>query len=517
MAAAPEQTTPARTSRGLLTRALDAFERAGNRLPDTMTLFTLLALAVLVVSWICARAGVSVVHPKDGSIITAVNLLDRDGIRRLFTEAVKNFMGFAPLGTVLVAMMGIGVAERSGLLAVSLRALVTNIPSWMLTATVIFAGMLSHLAADAGIVMMPPLGAMLFAAAGRHPLAGMAAAFAGVSGGFSANVLPSTLDVLLASFTQEAVVSSKLLPGYHTQVLGNYFFLFAATPMLTLAGTWVTERIVEPRLGRWHGGSDGLPSLEAGERRGLRAAMFGFIAFVALLVVLVGPAWAPLRGPGATLLERMKPAFDSMIVLILLLFFIPGLAYGLASGKVRSDRDVAQMTGDTLATMGTYIALAFVAAQFVNYFAWSNLGAIFAISGAAFLKHVGLQGGPLLVAFVVFAAFLNLFITSASAKWAILAPVFVPMFVLLGFTPEGTQAVFRIGDSCTNIVTPMLPYMPFILATARRYDERAGSGTLVTLMLPYSVVFIVLWTALLLLFHAFGWPLGPGVGMRLRA
>lgn len=512
MARAP---APRSAGPGALARVLDAIERAGNALPDTMTLFTLLAVAVLVASWIAASLGVSVTHPRDGSTIAVVNLLDAAGLRRIFTDAVKNFMNFAPLGTVLVAMIGIGVAERTGMLAVALRGLVSGIPRGLLTPTVIFAGVLSHLAADAGIVLMPPLGAMLFAAAGRHPLAGLAAAFAGVCGGFSANVLPSTLDVLLVGFTQEAVNASKLLPGYSVQVLGNYWFLFAATPLLTIAGTWVTDRIVEPRLGKWSGESEGLVALTPEERRGLVAAGLALAAYVALVVLLVVPSWGPLRGPGATTLERLKPAFDSMVVLILLLFFVPGLAYGLATGRIRSDRDVARMTGDTLGTMGLYIALAFVAAQFVNYFAWSNLGTVLAVSGADFLKRIGLDGAPLLVAFVMFAATLNLFITSASAKWAVVAPVFVPMFVLLGFTPEATQAVFRIGDSCTNIITPMLPYMPFILATAQRYDPKAGSGTLVSLMLPYSAVFLVLWTALLLAFHAFGWPIGPGVVMRL--
>jgi aminobenzoyl-glutamate transport protein len=501
--------------RGFVTRALDAIEAVGNRLPDTATLFVIIAVLILIASWVTARLGVSVIHPRDGSVIQAVDLLTRDGIRRIFTDAVRNFMNFAPLGIVLVAMIGIGVAERTGLITVSLRAMVMSIPRTLLTIAIIFAAMMSHLAGDAGIVLMPPIGAMLFAAAGRHPLAGMAAAFAGVSGGFSANILPSSLDVLLIGFTQEAIDASKLLPGYQAQVLGNYFFLFAATPILTLAGTWITERIVEPRLGAWTGGGEKLAALTPEEKRGLKAALLALIGVAALLVLLIGPSWAPLKGPGATLLERLKPAFDSMIVLIMLLFFVPGLAYGLASGTIRSDRDVSRMTGETLGTMGTYIALAFAAAQFVNYFAWSNLGAIIAIGGAGLLKSVGFEGPPLLASFILFAASVNLLITSASAKWAIIAPVFVPMFILLGFTPEGTQAVFRVGDSCTNIITPMLPYMPFIIATAQRYKPDAGSGTIVTLMIPYSVVFIVLWSALLMTFYASGWPIGPGVHLTL--
>ncbi|MBI5169670.1 MAG: AbgT family transporter [Candidatus Eisenbacteria bacterium] len=502
-------------SRGALARTLDAVERVGNLLPDTLTLFAALAVLIVAASWLCAKFGVSVVHPRDGSLVTAVNLLDRAGVQRMCTEAVKNFTNFPPLGTVLVAMIGMGLAEKTGLLEVSLRALVANIPARMLTMTVVLASLLAHLGADAAIVMMPPLGAMIFAAAGRHPLAGVAAAFAGVTGGFSANVLPSTLDVLLVGISQAALDASKLSPGYTVQLLGNYFFLFAASPVLVIAGAWVTDRIVEPRLGTWHGEREPLRALTPEQKRGLWWAFTSLFVLGAVYWTLIVPSWAPLRTEGASLLLRMKPAFDSMVVLITLLFFIPGLAYGLGAGTVKSDKDVAAMTGDSMGSMGLYIVLAFVAAQFVSYFAWSNLGTIIAVSGAAYLKSVGLAGAPLLVTFVAFAATLNLLITSASAKWAILAPVFVPMFVLLGFTPEATQAVFRIGDSCTNIITPMLPYVPFILTVMRKYDPKVGTGTLITMMLPYSTVFIVLWTALLLVFYFAHWQIGPGVQILL--
>jgi aminobenzoyl-glutamate transport protein len=499
-----------------LARVLDFIERVGNRLPDPATIFVLLALLVLVASWVCARYGVTAIHPRDGSLIAAVNLLDREGIRRAFTEAVRNFMNFAPLGIVLVAMIGIGVAERTGLIAVTLRSFVMSMPRTLLTAAVVFAGMIAHIAADAGIVILPPIGALLFAAAGRHPLAGLAAAFAGVSGGFSANLIPLPLDVLLIGFTQEAITASKLLPGYQAQVLGNYYFLLVTAPVLTVVGTWVTHRFVEPRLGPWQPQeSHALDDVTPAERRGLWAALWALIFTAVLFVILVAPSWAPLRTEGATALQRLRPFFDSMITLIMLMFFIPGLAYGIASGKIRNDRDVARMTGDTMATMGTYIVLAFAAAQFVSYFAWSNLGAIVAITGASFLKGIGLQGGALLVGLVLFAGTLNMFITSASAKWAVLAPVFVPMFVLLGFTPEATQVVFRIGDSSTNIITPCLPYIPIILAAARRYVPKTGTGTLVSIMLPYSIAFFLSWTTLLLVFYGLGWALGPGVMMRL--
>ncbi len=510
--AAPRKPTAAP---GALVRALDLIERLGNRLPHPVTMFVLFAALVAVVSAIASALGWSAIHPKDGSTIEPVNLLTLSGLRRMFTEATRNFTGFAPLGTVLVAMLGIGVAEGSGLIAAALRALVTRVPARLLTATVVFAGILAHLAADAGIIVLPPLAAILFASVGRHPLAGIAAAFAGVAGGFSASVLPTTLDVLLAGLTQEAVDASRLLPGYKVQLLGNFWFMLSATPVLVVAGTWITHRFVEPRLGKWDvAGHEPPHDLTPAEHRGLWAASLATLVTIALFVLIASPI-GPLHGEGATLLERLKPFFDSMVTLIMLFFLIPGLAYGIATRTIRNDHDVAKMMSDSMGTMATYIVLAFTAAQFVSWFAWSNLGAIVAITGADGLKRLGFEGAPLLAAFVLFSAGLDVFLASASAKWAILAPVFVPMFTLLGFTPEGTQAVYRIGDSITNVITPLMPYMPFILAYVQRYDPKAGTGTIIAMMLPYSIAFLVLWTSLLLVFYWAGWPIGPGVWLVL--
>lgn len=512
---------PKTPRRPVFARALDAVERIGNRLPDPISIFVILAFLVLILSWVTARLGITAIHPKDGSVIVPVNLLDREGLRRVFTEAVRNFTSFAPLGIVLVAMIGVGVAERTGLIAISLRAFMASMPRTLLTATVIFAGMLAHLAADAGIIILPPIGALLFAAAGRNPLVGLAAAFAGVGGAFSANVLPSPLDVLLIGFTQEATRASKLLPGYEPQVLGNYFFLTVTAPVLTVVGTWVTHRFVEPRLGPWKPPPGSQPEehrladLTPVERRGLGTAGVATLLTLGLFLLLVLPTRAPLRAEGATVVAQLKPFFDSIVVLIMILFLVPGLAYGLTTGKIRGDRDVAKMTGESLGAMGTYVVLAFAAGQFVAYFNWSNLGAILAISGANFLKGLGLAGAPLLVGLILFSASFDFFVTSASAKWAMMAPVFVPMFAMLGFTPECTQVVFRIGASVVNIITPCFPYLPIIITAARRYDPKFGVGTLISTMLPYSLAFFVSWTALLIVFYVLNWPIGPGVMMRL--
>lgn len=510
---APPRTTPAPPRRSSW---LDVVERLGNRLPQPATLFAALGLLVLIASWLCESLGVTAIHPKDGARIVADNLLDREGVRRIFTEAVRNFVGFAPLGTVLVAMLGIGLAEASGLIAAALRAFVLCVPRGLLTAGVVFAGVNANLAADAGIIVLPPLAAMLFMAVGRHPLAGIAAAFAGVAGGFSANMLPSTLDVLLAGLTQEAVDASRLLPGYRVNILGNYWFLIAATPVLTALGTWVTHRFVEPRLGAWRAEAPStLEPLSPLERKGLAAAGLALVASLVAMALLTLLPGAPLMGEGASILERLRPFFEVMVVWVFLLAFIPGLAYGIATRSIRNDQDVSRMMGDTMATMGTYIVLAFAAAQFVNWFAWSNLGAILAIRGADAMRELGLHGGPLLASFVLLTLLLDLFTVSATAKWAVVAPIFVPMFTLLGFTPEATQAAYRVGDSCANVVTPLMPYMPFIITYVQRYDPKAGTGTIVSMMLPYTLVFLVAWTTLLLVFFYAGWPIGPGTPMRM--
>ncbi len=509
-------TTPA-TSPRRRSALLDFVERTGNRLPHPVTMFGLLAFATLVASWLAATLGVQVPHPKDGTPLTAVNLLDAAGVRRMFLEAVRNFTHFAPLGTVLVSMLGIGLAEATGLIGVSLRAIVTCVPRSWLTATVVFVAINANQAADAGVIVLPPLAGMLFAAAGRHPLAGIAAAYAGVTGGFSANLLPATLDILLAGFTQEAVDGSKLLAGYKVQLLGNWYFLAVSTPLLTLVATWVTTRVIEPRLGPWQPATAPEPQrLTAEERRGLRWAFAALGATVALAAAVTLVPGAPLHEAGApTLLDRIRPFLDSMVVWVLLLFFVPGLAYGIATRRVRNDHDVAKLAGDTMATMGGYIVLAFVAAQFLSYFSWSNLGAILAVTGATTLQALGLQGAPLVVGLIMLVAGINLFVTSASAKWAIMAPIFVPMFLLLGLSPEATQLTFRVGDSCTNIITPIFVYLPYIQSYMQRYNPETGTGTIISLMLPYSLSFLPMWMLQLLVFYWLGWPIGPGVGIPL--
>lgn len=488
---------------GWLARGLDWLERAGNRLPDPLTLFVVAAALVVAASGLAAVLGVSATHPGTGEVVRPVNLLSPGGLRRILVEMVGNFTAFPPLGTVLVVMLGIGVAERSGLVAAALRRIVTAVPATLLPAALVFAGVMSSLAADAGYVVLTPLGAVVFAGVGRNPLAGLAAAFAGVSAGFSANLLLTAIDPLLAGITQPA---ARLVdPTYVVDPTANYYFMIVSTVVLTAVGTLVTTRIVEPRLGGWTGAAESdAPAPASAERRGLIAALLAAAGVVAVVGLL---AWAGvLRDADG----GWAPFFGALVPLLMLFFLVPGLAYGWVVGTIRSDRDVAAMTSDTMATMGSYVVLAFVAAQLVAYFAWSNLGLIVAVHGAGALRALGIGGLPLLVGFVLVSALVNLLIGSASAKWAIMAPVFVPMLMLMGYAPETVQVAYRVGDSVTNVVTPLLPYFPIVISFARRYDRDAGLGTLVAAMLPYSVAFLLAWLTLLVGWLALGIPLGPG-------
>lgn len=498
-----------------LTRCLNGIERVGNSLPHPITLFAIFALAVILLSALCAALGVSAIGNlvSGGELkettVAAVSLLTRDGLKYIFTSAVTNFTTYAPLGMVLVAMLGVGVAEQSGLIGSLLKRAVNVTPSWLLTPMIVFLGIMSNIASDAGYVILIPLGAMMFHACGRHPIAGLAAAFAGVSGGFSANLLVGTLDPLLAGITQAA--AHLIDPGYKVQVMGNYFFMFASTFLITLLGTLVTNCIVEPRLGKYEDVAEhvdhALMEVTAIQKKGLRNAGIAMLIFVAVIAALCLPADSFFRNAEGALLGN-TPLVNSLIVLIALLFFIPGVAYGMTTGKFRSDRDVAGAMSRAMADMGSFLALAFVSAQFINYFSYTRLGTIIALAGASFLKSANIGLIPLMVIFVLFSAFLNLFMGSASAKWNILAPVFVPMFMLLGYSPELCQLAYRVGDSCTNVVTPLMTYYSVILVFARKYDRKAGIGTITATMLPYSICFLIFWTLMLILWLMAGLPIG---------
>lgn len=507
----PEHINPKKS--GWISKSLAFIEAVGNKLPDPLTLFFIFCLAVIFISAIAAALNVTVVNPGNGETIAAVSLLTPDGIRRIVTEAVTNFTEFPPLGTVIVAMLGVGVAEATGLLAALLRQLILVAPVGLISPTVVFAGVMSNIASDAGYVVLVPLGAIVFLAFKRHPLAGMAAAFAGVSGGFSANLLLSPLDPLLAGLSQSA--AQLINPNYQVNATANYYFLTVSTFLVTLVGWYITDKIVEPRLGSYQAEGDApLEELSARERKGLRWAGYSLLAFIIFILALLLPPQGVLRNPETSAIIP-SPFIDGIVFLIAIAFLIPAIAYGKAAGTIRNDKDVAQSMGSAMSSLGYYIALAFIAAQFIAYFNWSNLGVITAVNGANFLRATGITGPPILVLFILLTVFLDLFVGSASAKWAVMAPVFVPMLMLIGYSPELTQAIYRIGDSTTNIITPLMPYFPIVVAFGQKYDKNLGIGTLISLMLPYSLSFLICWTVLFFIWLFFGIPLGPGAPMRI--
>jgi aminobenzoyl-glutamate transport protein len=510
----PAQPGPNASQGSWMSRFLTVIEKVGNALPHPGTLFALMALLVVLASWVTSWFHLEVIHPGTGETISPVNLLSVTGLHRILTQMVTNFTSFAPLGTVLVAMLGIGIAEGSGLIAAALRLLVMSAPKRLLTFVIVFAGVLSNTASEIGYVLLVPLAASIFLAAGRHPIAGLAAAFAGVSGGYSANLLLGTIDPLLAGLSEEA--ARIIDPAYTVNPAANYYFMFASTFFIATAGTWVTEKVVVPRLGVYTGDEkpEELRDLTPEESRGLRWALAATLVLTLLLVwsalpigSLPGAGW--LRDPVTGDLLR-SPFMSGIVAMIFLVGAGTGIAYGIAAGTYRNDTQVMKGMGKAMETLALYMVLVFFAAQFVAYFNWTNLGLIIAVKGSEVLKASGLGPIPLLVSFVLISGVINLFMGSASAKWAIMAPVFIPMLMLLGYSPELTQAAYRIGDSTTNIISPMMTYFALIVAWLARWDPKAGIGTVIATMLPYTVVFFVVWTVLFSVWLFFGIPVGPG-------
>ena len=502
-------TTKKRTG---IDRFLSFIEKAGNALPHPATLFAILAFVVVLLSWLFSLTGISALHPGTGETVTPVNLMSVTGLHLILTKMVVNFTGFAPLGTVLVALLGIGIAEGSGLIGAVMRALVMASPKKLLTFVVVFAGVISNTASEVGYVLLVPLAAVIFLAAGRHPLAGLAAAFAGVSGGYSANLLLGTIDPLLAGLSQEA--ARIIQPDYLVNPACNYYFMFVSTFLIAGLGTWVTERIVVPRLGEYTGDErpEDLRKATPAEKRGMWYALVAILLFTAFLLAGLIPGDGFLRDP-ETHEVLHSPFMSGIVALIFISAAIGGIAYGIGARTFKNDSDVMGGMAKSMETLGSYIVLVFFAAQFVAYFNWTNLGLILAIKGADVLKAADLGPIPLMLCFVLVSAIINLVMGSASAKWAIMAPVFIPMFMLLGYTPEFTQMAYRVGDSVTNIISPMMSYFALIVAFIARYDKKAGIGTVISTMLPYSVVFLIGWSLLLIVWVLLELPIGPGAPM----
>lgn len=498
-------------------RLLDAIERGGNRVPHPAVLFLLLTILVIALSVLLQFLGVSATYERlnlethDTEVVTTPinSLLSRDGIRFIFTSIVPNFINFGPVGIIIVAMIGIGLAERSGLIQALIRMIVATAPPSTLTTIVVSLGVVSSIASDAGYLVLIPLGAAAFFSLGRHPLAGLAAAFAGVAAGFGANILVKPIDGILAEMTNDAI--HLVDPSQSITITSNLYFGAASSLMLIVVCTLISTRIVEPRLGTYEGMSakDEDNRLSAEESRGLKFAFVAFAILAAMILVLTLPAQAPLRSPEDGAIIGDSPFMSSLVFLIMLLFLGMGIAYGIGARTTNSVDSVIDAITKTLADLGGLLLLFFVISQFVAYFNYSNIGTILAVRLAEMLGDADLGSVTLLLAFIVIGFFMSIPVPNILPKWAILAPVFVPLFLKLGIDPDVVLAAYRVSDSPPNVINPLLPHFALVVGFAQRWQKDAGVGTVVAMMLPYAVATMVCWTLLFFAWYLLGIPFGP--------
>ncbi len=505
-------------------RLLNTLEWLGNALPHPVVLFVILIALILVGSAVGSYFGLSVEDPRPegapgrvaGGVIHVVNLLNADGIRRILENVVTNFTGFTPLGTVLVAMLGVGIADSAGLFSAGMRLVVLKAPIKFTTPAIVFAGIMSNTAGELGYVVLIPLSAVIFHSIGRNPLAGLAAAFAGVSGGYSANLLLGTVDPLLSGITQEA--ARIIDPTYIVGAEANWYFMAFSTFLITLLGWYVTDRIVEPQLGTYNSSemSDEEDNVKLSavvtplEKKGLIWAGLSFVALAVIVAFMVIPENGILRNQTTGEVAN-SPFFRSIVIFIFIFFAVPGIVYGLIVKQFRNDKDVINSMANSMSTMGLYLVIVFFAAQFIAFFSWTNIGQILVVHGANFLTSIEINSIVLFIGFILICALLNIMMSSASAQWAVTAPIFVPMLMLAGYAPETIQAAYRIGDSVTNIITPMMSYFALVVAIALKYRRDAGIGTILSMMVPYSVVFMIFWIAAFCIWvFVLGIPVGPG-------
>ena len=497
--------------KGFVNKALDFIEKKGNKLPDPAILFFSLMIGIWIISALLSNVTFDVIDPRSQAPIEVINLLSGTSLAAFLSNMVTTFTGFAPLGIVLVAMLGVGVAEHAGFINAGLKSMLSITPKALLTPMLILVAIVSHTATDAGYVLVIPLGGVIFYAAGRHPLSGIAAAFAGVSGGFSANFIPSGIDPLLQGFTQSA--AQIINPAIELNPLNNWFFTSASTLLIVAIGWYITDKIVEPRLKSVsvEVNPDEQPTMDKllpKEKNAVWAACSVMVVCLLALFFWAAPADSALRAESGDLAALSAPLMRSIVPLIFIIFLIPGVVYGLISGTFKKSKDIIDSMTKSMSGMSYYIVMAFFCALFIDAFTKSNLGALLAIKGASGLKALALAPEITIVGIILLTAFVNLFIGSASAKWALLAPIMVPMLMQLGISPDLTQASYRVGDSVSNIVTPLMPYFPLVVVYCQKYVKSTGIGTLVSMMIPYSIAFMVLWTIFLLIYWALGIPLG---------
>lgn len=486
-------------------KILDFIERVGNKLPHPYILFLWLCLILAVVSAALSFSGVSVIDPTTDETVVVNNLLSVDGFIWLLTNLLTNFQTFTPLGLVLAMQMAIGFSERVGLLDTAMRKAIMGVPMWALTATVLFLGINGSIASEASIIVVPSLAAAAFASVGMHPIAGLLAGYAATNAGFTACLIPAGTDVLLSGVTE--TTAQLIDPNFAVNPTCNWYFMIASTFMLTAVGVWVNKVFIVPRLGTYKGGVEKTADISADEKKGLKAAGIFTVLYIALFAILTIPSNGIMRGEDGGVLSG---ALITGLVPILIIFFIlVGVVYGIAAGTLKKADEVPQYMAESLNGLTGYIVLVFVIAQFIDMFAYTNMGMVIAVKSAGLLQAAGFTGIPLMIFFILLCCIVNLFMTSGSAKWYIFAPILVPMMMMLGFSPAFAQVIYRIGDSCTNAITPIYPYIPIALGMAKKYDKDFGMGSLIALMLPYAVAFLVSWIILMIVWVLGNFPLGP--------
>jgi aminobenzoyl-glutamate transport protein len=489
----------------LIESILAKVEKSVDKLPDPFFLFLGLAFLVIIISYLASLVQFQASNPTNGEPIHVVNLLSKTGIQRMLTNATANFMNFPPLGIVLITIIGIGIAEKSGFFKTSLLTLTASVPKKLIAPVLILISVNGSLMADSGVVLLPPLGAMLFASYGRHPIAGLLASFAAVCGGFSASFFITALDPLLSSFTDLAAKSID--PTYDVFPTANYYFMVASVFVVTAVCWYVTDKIVEPALQNTETKTVDDES-EKPNPNARKAFLYG-IGSVLVMSLLV--LWAVLPDEGVLRDDAgtMKPLFRSIVTILMIMFAVSGIVYGYVAKTINNSKDIVRMSNEMMGTMGSYIVLVFAIGQFIAYFNDSNLGLIIAVKGAEFLRELDLGRELILLSFLFFSMIVNIFISSASAKWALLASVFVPMFMLLGISPESTQMMYRIGDSVTNFITPLFPYFPILIVFAKQFAPEITFGKLISLLLPYSFALAIIWGIMAAIWVFAGIPLGP--------
>lgn len=502
----------AKQKKSLMNKFLNVVEGVGNRLPDPSILFFLMCLGLAILTWIVSLFHVSVKHPGTGKVVEIKNILSGDGLKMILNDAIKNFSEFPALGLVLAVMLGIGVAEKTGYFDKLMIQVVNKAPKKIIVPCIIAIGILGNAAGDAAPIVLPPITAMVFIKLGYHPIAGLAMAYASALGGFSANLILGMTDALVYSFTEPAtkIVTDKI----HINVAMNWYFIAASVVVLLPAVYWVTMKLVIPRLGTYDDTNsdistdDSNNSITPTQQRAVFWANISFVASIIVLIILAIPENSFLRNAKTGSLLNDAPILNGVGLILLIVFLIPGIVYGVMTKEISNTKDLGQMFTDSMSSMGSFIVIVFFSAQLLAFLEWSNLGIIVAVEGAELLK--GQNGVVLIIGIIILSALINMLIGSASAKWGILAPIFIPMLILVGFHPAFTQMLYRIGDSISNPITPMMPYLPLLLSYAQKYDKNMQLGSLISSLMPYTIVLSIVWPLFMIIWYLLGLPLGPG-------